>query len=184
MSEGNENAFRTLFDQYRDKIFSIAHKITKEDSSAEDVVQEVFIKLWLNKEKLPHLDNFAAYLNTVTRNHIFSQLRRIATEEAYLTELITTANAERFSSDEIAYGELKKMLTNAIANLPPQQKKVYQLGKLEGKKYDEIAAMLNISKETVKDHMTKATASIKRQLLRNEGLLTFAIVVIHFFYST
>jgi RNA polymerase sigma-70 factor (ECF subfamily) len=70
------------------------------------------------------------------------------------------------------------MLTIAIASLPPQQKKVYQLGKMEGKKYDEIASLLNISKETVKDHMMKASGSIKAYLLRNEGLLYMLVLFI------
>jgi len=179
VAEGNENAFRILFDKYRDKIFSVAYKITKEEALAEDVVQEVFIKLWLHKEKLPALDNFGAYLNVLTRNHIFSQLRKLATEENYLRELIRQHELENKNQpDVVLYNELRKMLTIAIASLPPQQKKVFQLGKMEGKKYDEIASILNISKETVKDHMMKASGAIKAYLQRNEGLLYMLVLFI------
>jgi RNA polymerase sigma-70 factor (ECF subfamily) len=179
VSGGDEAAFRKLFDIYRDKIFFIAFKITKEESSAEDVVQEVFIKLWLNRQKLRELDSFVAYINTITRNHIFSQLRRLATEEVYLKDLVSSHHPEsKDASDVILYNELKKMLDTAVARLPPQQKKVYQLGKIDGKKYEEIASLLNISKDTVKEHMTKASASIKAYLVRNEGLLALTILVI------
>jgi RNA polymerase sigma-70 factor (ECF subfamily) len=179
VAEGDEIAFRKLYDLYRDKLFFIAFKITRDESSSEDVVQEVFIKLWLNRQKLLELDSLAAYLNSITRNHIFSQLRKLATEEVYLRDLINSHRPEsKDGSDQVLYNELKKMLDTAVARLPPQQKTVYQLGKIEGKKYDEIASLLNISKETVKNHMTKATASIKAYLGDHQGLLALTILVI------
>ncbi len=179
VAEGDEVAFRKLFDNYRDKIFFIAFKITRDESSSEDVVQEVFIKLWLHRQTLRELESFAAYLNTITRNHIFSQLRKLATEEVYIRELMNSYHpGSKDAEDAILYNELKKMLDTAVAHLPPQQKKVYHLGKIEGKKYDEIAALLNISKDTVKEHMAKASASVKAYLVRNEGLLALTILVI------
>lgn len=179
VSEGDEYAFRTLFDNYRDKIFFIAFKITRVESSAEDVVQEVFIKLWLHRQKLRKLDNFSAYLNTITRNHIFSQLRKLSTEEVYLRELIQSGQMEgKDVSDMVLYNELRKMYDAAVARLTPQQKKVYQLGKIDGKKYEEIASLLDISKETVKNHMVKATTSIKAYLADHQDFLALTILAI------
>ena len=177
VAEGNETAFRTLFDRHRDTIYSIAWRLTKENSAAEDVVQEVFIKLWVHKEKLPEINSLSAYINTLTRNHIFTQMRKLATEEAYLRELIAT---EKLSAtpDAVLYNELKKVLGEAVAQLSPQQKKVYQLGKMEGKKYEEIADLLHISRETVKNHMSDALKSIKSFLLKHEGLLTWLVLMI------
>jgi len=78
----------------------------------------------------------------------------------------------------VIYNELKKVLGEAVSRLSPQQKKVYELGKLEGKKYDEIAGILHISRETVKNHMSEALKSIKSFLLKHEGLLTWLVLLI------
>lgn len=179
VAEGNEPAFRTLFDLHRDKIYYIAYRLLKTEAASEDVVQEVFIKLWLNREKLAPLDNFPAYLNTITRNHIFSQLRKLATEEAYLRELIAREKiaGDKDPADAVAFNELKRLLSEAVTQLSPQQKKVYQLGKIEGKKYEEIADALQISRETVKNHMVEALRSIKTYLRRHEQLLIILLLM-------
>ena len=178
IADGNETAFRRLFDLHRDHIYSIALRLTKENTAAEDVVQEVFIKLWVNRKKLPELNSLNAFINTLTRNHIFTQMRKLATEETYLRELIATEKLATDTSDAVIYTELKKVFGQAIAQLTPQQKKVYELGKLEGKKYDEIAGILHISKETVKNHMSEALKSIKSFLLKHEGLLVWLVLLL------
>ena len=173
VTQGSETAFHILYNRWRDRIFSISYRLTKSEPAAEDVVQEIFIKLWVNKEKLNEINNFGAYINILTRNHIFGQMRKLAIEESYLRDLIASENLQnrKNTSDIIVYNELKKLFNEAIAQLPPQQKKVYQLGKLEGKKYGEIASILHISRETVKNHMIHAMRSIKAFLSKHEGLL-------------
>lgn len=169
VSEGDEFAFRLLFDQYRDKIFSIAWKITKVKSAAEDVVQEVFIKLWMNKEKLAEVENFNAYVNTITRNHILNNLRKVAYEQTFLEDLIKQQSVNTKNvSDPVLYNELQNLVHKAIQQLPPQQKKVFQLTREDGLKHAEIASKLNISRSTVKDHVVEALRSIKAFLKAHE----------------
>ena len=160
--EGDEHAFRELFDKYRNKIFSIAWKITGFETSAEDVVQEVFIKLWINKEKLPEIENLDAYINTITRNHIFNNLRKIAYEQSFLQELFLKQPQNiKNAPDQVLFNELQNLVNKAVQQLPPQQKKVYQLSRIEGLKHEQIAGNLNISQSTVKGHMVEALRSIK-----------------------
>ena len=170
MSKGDEFAFHILFDQYRDRVFSIAWRITGVRSVAEDVVQEVFIKLWINREKLPEVENFNAYLNTVIRNHIFNNLRRIAYEQTFLEELIKQGllNTHDFS-DPVLYNELQNLVHKAIKQLLPQQKRVFQLSRVEGLTHAQIASTLNISRSTVKGHMVTALRSIKSFLSAHGG---------------
>lgn len=169
-SEGDEYAFRILFDQYRNKIFSIAWKITGVKSAAEDVVQEVFIKLWMNKEKLAEVENLNAYVNTITRNHILNNLRKIAYEQTFLEDLIRQQSVNTKNvSDPVLYNELQNLVHRAIQQLPPQQKKVFQLSRENGLKHAEIAAKLNISRSTVKGHMVEALRSIKVFLNAHES---------------
>ena len=178
ISKGDEYAFRMLFDQYRDKIFSIAWKITGVRSAGEDVVQEVFIKLWMNKEKLAEVENLNAYVNKITRNHILNNLRKVAYEQTFLEDLIKeqSVNTEKVS-DPVLYNELQNLVHRAIQQLSPQQKKVFQLSRTEGLKHSEIAAQLNISQSTVKDHMVEALRSIKIFLNAHESLIGLLIFV-------
>ena len=176
VSEGDEYAFRILFDQYRDKIFSIAWKITGVRAAGEDVVQEVFIKLWMNKEKLAEVENLNAYVNTITRNHILNNLRKVAYEQTFLEDLIREQSVNiKKVSDPVLYNELQNLVHCAIQQLSPQQKKVFQLSRTEGLKHAEIAAQLNISRSTVKDHMVEALRSIKVFLNTHESLIGLLI---------
>lgn len=182
VSKGDECAFRTLFDYYRNKIFSIAWKITGIESAAEDVVQEVFIKLWMNKEKLVEIENFDAYLNTIVRNHIFNNLRKVAYEQGFLEDMIRQqAVMVKSNTDPVIYNELQNTIHRAIQQLTPQQKKVFQLSRILGMKHSEIAAKLNISQSTVKDHMVCALRSIK-SFLKAQGSFICLLIFCSFRY--
>lgn len=170
VADGNNMAFATLFDRYQSKVFSISWKLTGVRAAAEDVVQEVFLKLWNNKEKLPAIENFNAYLNKVISNHIFNTVRKVAYEHTWLKEML----AREFSNSSdtqhaVNYNELLNLFHKAIAQLPPQQRKVYQLSREEGLKYDEIAGQLQIARSTVKSHMIEAIHSVKIYL-QNHGV--------------
>lgn len=164
-SQGDDKAFRMLYDMYRSKIYSVARKMTGVETIAEDIVQEVFMKLWLHKDKMSEINYFNSYLNTVTRNHIFNALRKIAHEDAFLTKLINkTEKTGKDSFDMIVYNQLQKLVNCAVEMLPPQQKKVYLLSRSEGLAHDEIAEKLHISKSTVKGHIVEALRFIKSYL--------------------
>jgi len=178
IANGDEIAFNALFNHYQRKVFSIAWKLTGVRSAAEDVVQEVFLKLWVHKEKLIEVDNFNAYINTVVSNHIYNMLRRVAHENAYLKETIARQTGDGLNGmDAIAYNELQNILHRAIAQLPAQQRRVYQLSRDAGLKYEEIAERLNIGKATVKTHMIEALRTIRTHLQNNGVVLTVPVLV-------
>lgn len=179
---GDAHAFREIFDKYHNKIYSIAWKITGVKTVAEDVVQEVFIKLWLHKEKLATVENFNAYINAIVRNHIFNSFRKMANEQTLLQKLSAQKpqnNKEVF--DSVCYHELEELVHKAVCQLTPQQKKVYNLSRIDGLKHEEIAEKMGISRSTVKGHLTGALSHIKNFLLSNGDPL---IIFIAFqFYS-
>lgn len=148
---GDETAFRELFDLYRNKVFYLAWKLLKTDSDAEDVLQEIFIKVWVHKEKLSVIENFNAYLNTLIRNHVYNRLRKKASEECFIRETVNNDNNSFYNTfDTVLLHELQNILQKGLEKLPPQQKKVFELSRFEGLKHEEIAERMNISKETVK----------------------------------
>ncbi|MHA4810924.1 RNA polymerase sigma factor [Flavitalea flava] len=177
VAKSDENAFRMLFARYRHKVFYIARKLLQSDSLAEDVLQEIFLKIWIHREQLPEINNFRAYLNTITRNHIYNALRKLANEEKLIGGLATRYNSTPAGTDQstaiqtLSYQELQGALQKAIANLTPQQRKTFELSRLEGLRHDEIAVLLNISKETVKKHISEALHTLRKQLRTHESLV-------------
>lgn len=177
VAKGDENAFRMLFSRYRHKVFYIARKLLQSDSLAEDLLQEIFLKIWVHREQLPEIINFKAYLNTITRNHIYNALRKLANEEKLLGGLVIrhssvpNGNEQSAALQTLSYQELQTALFKAIASLTPQQRRAFELSRLEGLRHDEIACLLNISKETVKKHISEALHTIRRQLKTHENLV-------------
>lgn len=166
VSVGDTNAFTTLFHQYKDKVYSIAFKITGSASIAEEVVQDVFEKLWTKREALPNVEHFTAWFNTIIRNHLFNLVKRSIAREARETTYASTNIAFQQQADQkILLKEAEELLEKALYTLPPQQKKVYRLIKEDGMKKEEVASQLNLSPETVKAHLSKAVKSIRAYCL-------------------
>jgi RNA polymerase sigma-70 factor (ECF subfamily) len=170
LAGGEEWAFKTIYGHYRNKIFTLAFKLTRSESAALDVVQEVFIKVWMNREQLATVMNFNSYLNTVTRNHLSNAFRRLAIEKTYLSQLISDEpfSLSQLQIDPALRAEIRTLYKQALQKLSPQQRRVYLLGKQEGLKYQEIASQLHISRDTVKEYMSQAKKTIAQHFRAHE----------------
>jgi RNA polymerase sigma-70 factor (family 1) len=181
VSEGDVLAFRQLFDHHRNKVFYIARQLLHSDSAAEDAVQEIFLKIWLHNQKLASVVNFTAYLNTITRNHIYNVLRKHAGEEKLLHTLIGR-ELQQGSADTmntVAFHELQALLKQAMTTLSPQQKKVFEKSRLEGWKHDQIAKEMSLSKETVKKYLADALEKLRKYLgPSGKGLLLILLLAL------
>jgi RNA polymerase sigma-70 factor (family 1) len=180
VSEGDQSAFRKLYDHYRNQVYYFAIKFLKSESLAEDVLQEIFSKIWVNRKKMTELNSFSKFLNTLTLNHIYNQLRHKAHETVFLQKQLSdheTGNQDVFNYFDLH--ELEGLIAEAVNRLPPQQKKVFELSRIEGLKHDEIANRLNISKETVKKHIMEALRNIKSFLaLKSQSIINLLIVLL------
>lgn len=159
VASGNEDAFRKLFLKHHQQLGTHIFRITNSIDLAEDIVQDVFLKIWISREALTKVNNFKAYLFIISKNHTLNYLRKISKERAYKKEwedkFIKALTIENTNSD-IYYC----LLDEAIDQLPPQQQKVYLLSRHERLKYSEIADRLDLSRETVKKYLQIATLSI------------------------
>jgi RNA polymerase sigma-70 factor (ECF subfamily) len=179
VAKGDELAFREIFDRYRKKVLFIARKLLGSEEETEDVLQEVFLKIWTNKEKLPEILQFNSYLNSILRNVVFNMLRKRAYGAAFIEEMLTTSgNLDTTVMSQTEFYELQKRLSVAVNQLPPQQKKVFQLGRIEGYKHEEIAEMLGISKGTVKKHMAEALRNLRAFFTGSSKIILFIVVLI------
>lgn len=179
LAGGEESAFRHLFDRYHPFIYSFALRMTASDTIAKDVVQDVLVKIWINRRSLHNIDNLSAYINRMTRNQVLNGMKRRAHEESLIRELYPSGESHN-PTEEAALGkELEQLLHKAIAQLPAQQQNVYRMSRIEGLKHDDIAHRLNISRETVKKHMMAALRSVKQYLQENGntiGLLAICLL--------
>lgn len=173
LSEGDRLAFKQLYTSHYRGIFSYALKFTKSTDLAEDIVQDVFLKIWENRETLSEICHFKSYLFTVCRNMTLNLLTR-ASREARIMELILHG-AQKFHVDtdtKLQQQEYDRLFQEAIEQLPPQRKLIFRLCKIEGKSYDEVAAQMGVTPGTVNDHIVKGTRSVKDYLRRYNITLT------------
>jgi len=164
IANDDELAFHSLYHHYRNKVVTIAYKVLQSEPEVLDALQEIFLKIWIIRAKLPAIDNFNAYLNTITRNHLSNRLRKRLYEEMALSAIVRDKISDGQEDDPILSRQLHDILHNAIRRLPLQQKKVFELSRLEGVKQNDIAAQLHISRETVKRHLSEAARNLRNML--------------------
>jgi RNA polymerase sigma-70 factor (ECF subfamily) len=181
VSEGNELAFRQLFNTYRGKLYSYILRITESKEIAEDTVHDVFLKIWINKESLPEILNLNAYLYRMAHNHAYNGFRRMAKETLVMAELERQAGYETSDpNDKLIRKEVRKFIHDAVNKLTPQQKEVFRMSREEGLKQEEIAQRLNISIFTVKKHLTDALNYLRKEISHSYGSQAIAFYVIYY----
>ena len=176
-ARGDEGAFRQLFDAHWDKIYSVAFTFSKSAVIAEEMVQDIFVKIWVNRTQLGTIKKFGDYLFIVARNHILSVLRKKIMEEPFTDHLRDYFKETCHLPDQqLLYKETEALVLKAVEKLPPQQQLVYSLSRQQGLSLDEIATTLSISKNTVKSHLSKALQFIRQYLQTHSGVEAFTIL--------
>jgi len=157
VAAGDERAFKVLFDGYYNVLGEYVFKLTNSLSGAQEIVQDTFIKIWLKRESLTEIKSFSNYIFILCRNQTYNELRKKASERNFLTQLDRHLNEENNALvlDDLT-DNYRELIDAAVDKLPPQAQKVYLLSRDERMKYEEIAAALNISPETVKKHIQYA----------------------------
>lgn len=171
VADGDLTAFRQLFEAYKNKVYSYAMHYTDNTEEAEEIVQDVFVKVWLHKESLPGLERFEAWIFTITRNLSFNSLRKQARQASIINKAETVATEGEQADQQLLYKEQERLLQLAIKQLPPQQQLVYKLYNEQHLSAADIARQLNISHSTVKNHISLATRSI-RSFLKIVAIVT------------
>jgi len=180
VAEGDEQAFRKIFDHYSDRLYNYAFRITDKEELAEEIVMDAFLKIWINRFDLAAINRFDSYLYTVVRNQAFNAIKRMAHEAVIMKELgLSNTEYHDCTEETVIYNDYQQLLYQAVNQLPPQQKLVYILSRDEGLKYDEIALQLKLSKNTVKAHLKKAVSTL-RIIFTNYMVLTIGV---YFYFS-
>lgn len=178
ISQGHENAFRTLFEQYYEQLYNYIFGFIKSKQVAEELVMDVFLKIWLGRDIIPQIQKFDAFLFRVAHNKSIDFLRSVARDPKFmdlLWEKIQVANNVQSDSFVLMH-EYETKLREAVSLLSPQRKKVYQLSREQDMTHDQIAAQLNLSKSTINNHIVEAQRFIRTYLSKNFDI-AFLIVI-------
>jgi len=170
-----------LYDMYKNKLFTYALRLTESEMLAEDIVQDVFLKLWNNQQSMKSIEKLDSYLFRMCKNDIINHFRRTSHETLILAELFHQKPAGYNDTQEtVAFKEAEKILSDVLEKLTPQQKAIYHLSRDDGKTHEEIAAILQIAPNTVKNHIIKAMSLIRSELRKN-AFSMIAIAAVLFF---
>ena len=166
LKKGDMQAFDTLYEQYSQKIYGFVLRYIKQEADAEEIVQEVFYKIWKSRSRIDVYSSFESFLFTITYNVTISILRKRANEKKYLEFVRKRQRVDRADDliDEIQYHELNEKLDSLLNELTPRQKEIFRLSRYEGLSHDEIANKLNISVNTVSNHLVTALSFLRSNL--------------------
>lgn len=164
--EDNEVAFYQLYERYSRRLYGFVLRYIKQEADAEEIVQEVFIKIWETRDKIDVYSSFESFLFTIAYNATISLFRKRAREKKYLEHLKSLQQVEAAPNliDEIQFNELNDTVQSLLNELTPRQKEVFQLSREQGLAHEEIAKKLNISVNTVKKHIANTLAFLKSRL--------------------
>ena len=163
LKKGNFKAYNELFDTYYPRLFNYALKLSNNKNIAKDIVQEAFIKLWLNKEKIKSDLPIGNYLLKICHNEFLIHVRKKKTERAFLDKIKLETTYEMFTSNEQETSRIDHV-KKIINNLPPKCKEVFILSKYEKMKYKSIAEKMSISIKTVENHISRAYSELRKNV--------------------
>jgi RNA polymerase sigma-70 factor (ECF subfamily) len=177
LEQDSEYALQLVFDRYRNTIYKVAMIYVKSPVVAEEIVQDVFLKLWFQRKHLTEIRSLESWLFTITKNLTLNCLKKIAHEWTAREKWVRQNDLSENTADyKILNAENQQLLQQAIKHLSQQQQQVYKLAKEEGLSYEAIGKQLSISPLTVKTHMARALASV-RLFLQQHGELPILIIL-------
>ena len=179
LQKGDSDAFRELYNQYHQPLYHYVLRFVKSPALAEDVLQDVFLKIWEIRSRIDPELSFKAYLYRISRNSVFKLLKKIAVDENLRTQVLRQFSQSVADADlKVLWQQYEALLQAAINRLPPQRQKVFKLCREEGKSYEQVAEELGISRNTVKEHMVLAMKLIREHIDQYGDTSTYFILLL------
>ncbi|MGN6418133.1 MAG: RNA polymerase sigma factor [Pseudobacter sp.] len=182
LSLGNREAFSDIYSKYHRGIYNYLLKFSRDPAFTEDLVHDVFLKLWEAREQLDVKSSFASYLYRIARNTALTQLNRIAIYDTIRMELlrrITGGPADQSLLNGVESKNFDELFRKAVDELPTQRKEAFLLVRQQGLSYEEAADQMQISRNTLKQHLSLAVKSIRDYLLEH-GSISLLMLLIAF----
>lgn len=170
VAEGNQQAFAQIMQQYTRIIYPYLLYWLKHTHDAEEVLQDVFMLIWRNREKLAMMDNFSGYIYVIARNRTKSAIKEKLPE----TDDIQTRHFDAIITNpdySLEFKEMAKVVEDAVDALPARRREVFLLSRTENLTYEEIAVRLSISRSTVREHIVKALVFLRQYIREHSGII-------------
>jgi len=162
----------------KDRVFEIGYIYTESRLLAEEIVQDVFIKVWLKRAELPAIGNFAGWLFTVAKHQAFNSLRNRSNRERAMQELVWQAPVTAGTADEKLNGaQVRQLVAEAMDLLTQQQRQVFQLIRIEGLSREDAAKKMGLSPNTVKVHLNIGLKTIRAYLVKNGAYVPVILIL-------
>ena len=163
--EGDIKAFETLFRKYYSPLVFYSKSITKSSQAAEDIIQDLFYKLWKEREKINIFKSVKNYLYISIRNRSLQYIQREGQVILSKTNYSLIAeNEQTDASQNIEFIELEQVINKSMASMPKRRSKIFQMHRFQNMKYKEIAQTLSISEKTVEAEITKALKTLRKEI--------------------
>lgn len=174
LKAGDRAAFASIYHDFAPKLLAFTKKLVSIQEDAEEIVQEVFLKLWERKHFLNPELNFDGYLFRIARNLVYNKARHQVYETAYSKYLVGKGNLNNnFTDNYLDYQELNQLLEETYTALPPMRKQVFVMSRLEGMSNSEIADQLQTSTSNIENHINKALRDIRKKLTTYKVIYLF-----------
>ena len=180
LQRGSISAFESLFENYSQKLYRFSYSYLKSESEAEDVVQEVFLKLWENRSRLKIGTSFQSYLFTIAFNSILKSFNKKVKQDKFRTDLFELLATENTSlEDQLDFEALLSKLDLLIEQLPARRKEIFLKRKKERKTVQTIALEMGISEKTVENQITEAMNFLRKSFGEDKisGKLFFLLFI-------
>lgn len=179
LKRGNEQAFNSLYKLHSKLLLGNIRNLVKDNEIAKELLQDLYLKVWDNRENIDTEKSFKSFLFTVARNMIYDYFRKASLDKKMKLKLIN--NAFEFYThieEALQFKESAEILRSAVGRLPLQCREVYTLSKLDGKSHQEISRQLDISISTVNNHMVKANRQIRAFVAHHYDLAVLILLAI------
>lgn len=177
LRQGDERAFSKLYSTCFRPLYRRIFSLVKEEAVTDELVQDLFLKLWQKREEIDPEQSFEAYLFTIAQHLVYDYYRKIAKDKRLIARLLLNATDYYLHSDVLLENkENRQIVMEAVQQLSPQRKAVFTCCKLEGKSYEETSEELGISVATVNSHMTQSLKTVREYLLKNYDVATLSML--------
>jgi RNA polymerase sigma-70 factor (ECF subfamily) len=165
LANDDKKALEELFNFYYPRLYQFSRSFLKLEDGIDDILQEVFFKIWNNRANIRSTETFNPFIYTMTRNLLLNELRSRLSNQKIKDEIMKLSVPDEYCSfEKLEYGELKESVDQIVNNLPLKQREVFLLSRYEGLSHKEIAEKLNISTKTVEYHISQSISTIKNKL--------------------
>ena len=171
LKQGDEKAFNTIYNKYVGQVYNFCKLYIINNDEIEEVVQDVFVRLWESRYAIREDDNFKGLLFIITRNLVFNETRKSFNHDFYTVSIIdaienmTDENTSYDVEEDLETKDLSEFIDKLISELPPQRQKIFNLSRKEQKTYREIAEMMNLSEKTVEHQISDALKYLRKHLM-------------------